>query len=95
MKIKEEHIFYQDGIIKIIKASYRGDFKIDITFSNNKRQTVDFKPFLLSHKHPDIQKYRDEKLFASFSIVNGNLNWNDFDMIFPISDLMNDQLVKS
>lgn len=92
MKIKEEHIPYQDDIIKIVRASYIGDFKIEITFSNNSRQTVDFKPFLLSHKHPDIQKYLDEDVFASFSIVNGNLNWNDYEMIFPVSDLMNNSL---
>jgi hypothetical protein len=31
--------------------------------------------------------YKDEKLFNSYKIIDGNLNWNDYDMIFPISDL--------
>ncbi|CAN5512853.1 hypothetical protein BH09BAC6_BH09BAC6_28110 [soil metagenome] len=29
----------------------------------------------------------DEALFCNFEIKDGNLNWNDYDMIFPISEL--------
>ena len=92
MKIKEEISQYNDEIINILKAEYLDDYKIKIHFSTNVQQVVDFEPFLRSHKHPDIQKYLDKELFKKFSIFNCNLNWNDFDMIFPISDLLNNSL---
>ena len=32
--------------------------------------------------------------FSNFSLKDGNLNWNDYDLIFPIADLYNDQITK-
>jgi len=29
----------------------------------------------------------DESLFQGFSIVDWNINWNDYDLIFSIEDL--------
>jgi hypothetical protein len=29
----------------------------------------------------------DKERFKQFEIIDGNLNWNDYDMIFPVSDL--------
>jgi hypothetical protein len=29
----------------------------------------------------------DESKFKQFLILDGNLNWNDYDLIFPIADL--------
>ena len=53
--------------------------------------------FILTFKHTNdklidfdfnvIKKYLDETLFKQFKIVDGNLNWNDYDLIFPIYDL--------
>ena len=40
----------------------------------------------------DIQKYLDENKFSNFSLTDGNLNWNDYDLIFPISDLYNGRI---
>ena len=37
--------------------------------------------------HPSIRKYLDEARFKLFDIIDGNLNWNDYDMIFPVEDL--------
>jgi len=31
--------------------------------------------------------YLDESKFKEYKIIDGNLNWNDYDMIFPIEDL--------
>ncbi len=33
-----------------------------------------------------------ENMFADFSLTDGNLNCNDYDLIFPISDLYNGQI---
>lgn len=77
---------------KIHKAKYLSDYVMRIVFNNGTEKVIDFKPFLSQAKHPAIQKYLDEKKFAKFNIVNGNLNWNDYDLIFPILDLYNGKI---
>ena len=89
MRIVEENtVFYGFDVIEVTSAVFKGDFKIQIDFSNGKSRVVDFKPFLTNTAHPSIKKYLDEKIFLSFKILDGNLNWNDYDLIFPVSDLL-------
>jgi hypothetical protein len=73
--------------LKIDSAKYLSDYAIRITFSDGNERLVDFKPFLSKSLHPSIKKYLDENMFSNFSLTDGNLNWNDYDLIFPISDL--------
>ena len=73
--------------LKIDSAKYLSDFVIRIQFSNGVEKLVDFKSFLSNSGHPSIRKYLDESKFSSFIIEDGNLNWNDYDLIFPIWDL--------
>ncbi|WP_373524042.1 DUF2442 domain-containing protein [Aquiflexum sp.] len=73
--------------LRIESAKYLSDFAIRIKFSDGNEKLVDFKPFLSKSVHPSIKKYLDEKKFSNFSLIEGNLNWNDYDLIFPISDL--------
>ena len=92
MKIKEEIAGYDTRTIRIIRVDYVKDFTLHIYFSNGSQQTIDFEPFLAKNKHPDIQKYYDIERFKSFSIANGNLIWNDYEMIFPIKDLLDNNI---
>jgi hypothetical protein len=78
--------------LKIDSAKYLSDYAIRIRFSDGKENLVDFKPFLSKSLHPSIKKYLDENKFANFSLTDGNLNWNDYDLIFPLSDLYNGQI---
>ncbi len=78
--------------LKIDSANYLSDYAIRITFSDGSEKLVDFKPFLSKSLHPSIKKYLDENKFSQFSLTDGNLNWNDYDLIFPISDLYNGQI---
>jgi len=87
VKITEEYTSYNVDIIEVKSAKYIGDFAIRIYFSDGINKLVDFKPFLESSLHPSIRKYLDEPKFNEYQIVDGNLNWNDYDMIFPIDDL--------
>jgi hypothetical protein len=87
VKITEEYIQYNVDSIDIKSVRYIGDFAIRIFFSDDVSMLVDFKPFLESSLHPSINKYLDESKFKEFKIIDGNLNWNDYDMIFPIEDL--------
>ncbi len=92
MKITEEHIDHNIEIIEIISARYIGDYAIRIFFANGRNKLVDFKPFLELSLHPSIRKYLDEEKLKNFQIVDGNLNWNDYDLIFPVEDLLEGKL---
>ncbi|MDP3149407.1 MAG: DUF2442 domain-containing protein [Ignavibacteria bacterium] len=87
MKIVEEYIDVQTTLLEIKSAKYIGDYAIRIFFNDGVSRLVDFKPFLESSLHPSIRKYFDEVKFNQFKIIDGNLNWNDHDLIFPIEDL--------
>ena len=87
MKIFEEYIDYDRAVIKAADAKYIGDFAIRIVFTDGTQKLVDFKPFLQKSNHPSIKKYLKEEMFKDYNIVNGNLNWNDYDLIFPIEDI--------
>jgi hypothetical protein len=87
MKISVDYNKEETKSLKIEKANYIGDFTIRIKFNDGTEELVDFKPFLTKSVHPSIRRYLDEQLFSNFKIVDGNLNWNDYEMIFPIWDL--------
>jgi hypothetical protein len=87
MKITKEDIDFQYDIVEIKSACAIGNYTIRISFNDGITQLIDFKPFLEAAQHPSIRKYLDINLFNKFKIIDGNLNWNDFDMIFPIEDL--------
>jgi DUF971 family protein len=88
MKIVQDYnINKTTDIIEVASANYIGDYAIRISFSDGNEKLVDFKPFLLKSLHPSISKYLKEDLFKQFKISNGNLNWNDYDLIFPVHDL--------
>jgi hypothetical protein len=92
MRIVEEYNNFQSDLISILSANYIGDFAIRIFFNDGVNRVVDFKPFLESSSHPSIRKYLDESKFMQFDIVDGNLNWNDYDLIFPIDNLYEGKL---
>jgi hypothetical protein len=73
--------------LEIRVAQFTGDYAIKLIFTDGTEQQVDFGPFLENSQHPAIRKYLDINRFKSFKIVDGNLNWNDYDLIFPIADL--------
>jgi hypothetical protein len=92
MRIVEENSLSQPEIIEIISAHYIGDYAIRLQFSDGKLQLVDFKSFLETSIHPSIRKYLDESRFKEYKITDGNLNWNDYDLIFPLVDLYDGKL---
>ncbi len=87
MKILVDYNQSASQTILIEDAKYLGDFAIRIKFIDGTERLVDFKPFLTRAQHPSLKKYLNEKLFSNFKIIDGNLNWNDYDMVFPVWDL--------
>jgi len=92
MRIIEDYSDFQIDLIEIKTAKYIGDFAIRLFFSDGFNRLVDFKPFLETSLHPSIRKYLDESKFEQFQIIDGNLNWNNYDLIFPIDDLYQGQI---
>lgn len=74
-------------VISIQKAEYKGDYKINFLFSDGVEKLIDFSMFLKNAKNPMTKKYLDKKLFQSYSLEFGDINWNDFEMCFPLWDL--------
>ena len=77
----------QEAFVEVISAEYLGGYRLAIGFSDGHAQEVDFEPFLRRSLHPDISKYLDPALFRQFRIVDGQLDWHDYDLCFPLSDL--------
>jgi hypothetical protein len=73
--------------IRIKDADYIQDYKIRIVFNDGEERTVDFGPFLRSARNPMTKKYQDLRHFKKFRIRYGDLDWNDMELGFPISDL--------
>ncbi len=67
---------------------------LEITFSDGHISTVDFAPFIFSNGHPDYDKYKSVKEFLTYEVIDGNLNWDDYTMIFPVEDLYKSVLTK-
>lgn len=89
MKIIIDYTENEFENLKIESAEYLKNYSIKIRFNNGKENNIDFKPFLSKSNHRSIRKYLDEKLLAQYQIVNGNLCWDDYELIFPIWDLYN------
>ena len=87
MKIVVDYNDAEIQDLKIETAKYLGNFIIEINFSDGFTKKIDFKHFLSKSNHPSIEKYLEEQEFIQYQIIEGNLNWNDYEMIFPIYDL--------
>ncbi|MGI4734765.1 MAG: DUF2442 domain-containing protein [Janthinobacterium lividum] len=76
-------------VLALVAAEQVGPYTLLLTFATGEQRTVDFGPFLHGAGHPAIQAYLDKSLFQQFKIVQGNLNWHDYELIFPLADLYN------
>ena len=66
---------------------YARAYRLRLEFSDGKITEVDFEPFLRAAAHPGIRRYLQPRRFKQFVITDGVLQWNDFDLIFPMADL--------
>lgn len=94
MIVKESTTAYVTKTMHILEADYVGNLTIRLRFTDGHEVTVDFGPFLRSTTLPDLKKYLLEENFQQFTIKDGNLDWNDFEMCFPVDDLYYNQIQK-
>jgi len=74
-------------LLTITSVNLTGPYALTLTFTTGERRVVNFEPFLRRSHHPDIQAYLDPLRFQQFELIDGNVNWNDYDLIFPVADL--------
>jgi hypothetical protein len=84
---EDEDDDFLDEDFKIKSAQYQGDLTLRIEFTDGLVRVVNFRPFLENAHNESIRSYLDEKKFKDYNIIDGNLNWHDYELIFPISDL--------
>ncbi|MBJ7556461.1 DUF2442 domain-containing protein [Marinomonas spartinae] len=67
---------------------------LEITFSDGHQSVVDFALFIFSVGHSDYEPYKNVDKFLTFNIEDGNLNWDDYTMVFPVGDLYLNRIIK-
>ncbi|HWX18890.1 MAG TPA: DUF2442 domain-containing protein [Candidatus Binatia bacterium] len=85
--IEEKKTKRMPKVVRIERVCYAAAYKLRIWFDNGHEVTVDFGPFLKRSLHPSIRAYLDFERFKNFTVEEGMLHWNDFDLVFPIADL--------
>jgi len=83
------------SVLSIKSVKHEIGHILNIEFNDGHHETVDFAPFIFSAGHPDYEKYKSIDDFLTFEIIDGNLNWDDYTMIFPIEDLYHNRLIKN
>jgi len=76
-----------DEVVRIEAAEYVPPYKLRLRFDDGHESLVDFAAFLSHSRHPAVQAYHDRKRFRKFTLEDGFLHWNDFDLVFPMADL--------
>lgn len=74
--------------VTVTNANYLQNYTLEVLFSDNTSQKVDFSDFLNTHFHPQYNKYKDINMFKKFHIEAGNIVWGtNWDLIFPVHQL--------
>lgn len=81
--------------LKIVEVRHIEGYTLAIKFDDGKESIVDFSEFLNSSRHRQIVKYKKIENFLAYTIINGDLVWNDYELCFPIYDLYMGEIVKT
>ncbi len=78
----------KESTLSVVRAEYAGAVCLHIFFSDGTSKIVVFEPFILTHPHPQYNRYLEPRYFKRFSIEYGNIVWGkNWDMVFPIEQL--------
>ena len=84
-----------EKIIRLNSVQWLNGYNLKLSFDDDTEQEINFEDFILKNQHPDIHKYKDIKLFKEYSITNGDLEWNDYELCFSIEDLYYNKNIES
>ncbi len=73
--------------IEIIAARYLKNYQIAFEFNDETQTIVDFEPFLKQAKNPMLKQYLDINQFKNFTVRDGDIDWDDYALCFPIADI--------
>ncbi len=73
--------------LSVVKVKPLAGHILEISLNDSHTSIVDFAPFIFGVCHPDYEQYRSVESFLTFEIEDGNLNWGDYTMIFPVENL--------
>ena len=79
-------------VVQVEAVRHVSGYKLALRFSDGHTSTVDFGPFLKASAHPSIRAYLDLKRFKNFTLEDGMLHWDDFDLVFPMVELYEGQI---
>ena len=83
----EEKKVRMPKVVRIESVRHVSGYKLALCFSDGHASAVDFGPFLKASAHPSIRAYLDLKRFKNFTLEDGMLHWDDFDLVFPMAEL--------
>lgn len=78
--------------LEITAARYLNQYQIEFEFNDETKTVVDFEPFLKQAKNPMLKKYLDLNQFKNFTMRDGDIDWNDYELCFPIADIYEGRL---
>ncbi len=73
--------------LEITAARYLKNYQIEFEFNDETQTIIDFEPFLKQAKNPMLKKYLDLNQFRNFTVRDGDSDWNDYELCFPIADI--------
>lgn len=79
-------------LIAIKSAEYLEGYQLCLHFQDGVSRIIDFAPFLKQSTNPLIRQYLDIEKFKQFNITNGDLEWNNYDLCFPLADLYENRI---
>jgi len=77
----------EGAAIDIVGVERVADYKLKLSFSDGAERVIDFESFLRRSRNPLIRAYLDPQKFVNFTLVHGDLMWDDYGLCFPIADL--------
>lgn len=80
-------------LIKIEKAVYLNNYRLEVSFNDGTMQVIDLNEFLTRSSNPKTRKYLNKNFFRKFKIVLGDLVWGDYEMCFPIAHLYEGKII--
>jgi len=73
--------------IKMTAARYLKNYQIEFEFDDQTKKIIDFESFLKQAKNPMLKKYLDLTVFKNVTLRDGDIDWNDYELCFPIADI--------
>jgi hypothetical protein len=73
--------------LEITAARYLKNYQIEFEFNDETQTIIDFEQFLKQAKNPMLKKYLDLNQFKNFTVRDGDIDWNDYELCFPIADI--------